>query len=61
LLRVPRGTVRPTRAYVIGDNVPHTIKRVDRLDAETLLVLVDTRASSRRISPAPPHRTPARA
>ena len=41
LLRVPRGTVRPTRSYVIGDNVPHAIKRIDRLDADTLLVLVE--------------------
>jgi subtilisin-like proprotein convertase family protein len=44
LLRVPRGSVRPTKAYVIGGGFPpvqQAIKRVDRLDNDTFLVLVE--------------------
>jgi hypothetical protein len=44
LLRVAAGSVRPHRAFVIGaanQTTPHVIKRVDRLNADTLLVLVE--------------------
>ncbi len=44
LLRVPRGSLLPTRAYRIGQDskdIPHTIKRVDRLDGDSFFVLVE--------------------